>query len=104
MQTKQKTKVTAVQKEIETLKRGQLLWITRDYLTNGIYQVKFFNTGSNYSSVEVENKDYSRFLVSKPDWHITAEAALLRITQITANEQIKLIEKQYQASQLLLEG
>lgn len=94
-----------VKREIESLSKGDVIWTTYNYLApQGVRTVKFYDachsslpcsiwaiplTTCESGQQEVEN---TMFMVSKPDWHTTPQAAYARVTLLTMQKQQQALE------------
>ena len=108
------------QDEIDALKKGDLIIVTRDYLTTGIYYVKFYKDNVNRPNpkglhcqnpilvipVTCDENDIDACeeecaTLYKPDWHTNSQDAFRQVAALTLYQQMQLVTKQQEAMEFL---
>lgn len=103
--------IDKVQQEINSLTKGDIIWVTRDYAEQGIvYPLVFLDSsvrnvnGGIWAAPSLDQKDEEdeEVYLLKPHWHTTPQAAFRRITEITIEQQYSLLVNQQEAMKFLL--
>lgn len=109
---------TPYQDEIDALKKGDLIIVTKDYLTTGIYYAKFYQDSKTKSAhcqspiwaipatCDENNLDVCEnqcFMLLKPDWHTNSQDAFKQVAALTLYQQMQLVTKQQEAIEFLFE-